>query len=171
MTSSARPSSQVVAAAVAAYVLSAIPAFVAVGMMGAVALPQNHAPGNTSGVLVVQFFIGVILFPITAFGVVVATGLLRRRNWARIAIIVWAGIMTFLSLLMLLAGIIVLFKAPESEDTSIAGLVFLFTFFGLTFFTGIWWLVLFTRKSVIEQFASSDPRSSGRISTEAGAQS
>ena len=82
MIPSAQPSKQVVAAAVAAYVLSAIPALVAVGMMGAVALPQNHAPGNTSGVLVVQFFIGAVLFPITIFGVVVATGLLRRRNFS-----------------------------------------------------------------------------------------
>ena len=149
MTSPAQLKGFIVAAAVVAYVLSALPAWVAVSLMGAFALPQNHAPGNTSGVLVVQFFVGAVFFPITAFGVVVATGLLRRRNWARLAAIAWASIMTILSFLMLLAGTIVLFKSEGSSSARSASFLSLL---GLTFFTGIWWLVLFTRKAVIEQF-------------------
>ena len=100
--------------------------------------------------LSVQFFIGVVIFPITAFGAMTATGLIRRRNWARIAALVWAVVMALVSGFALLAGVFIVLQSHVIELKSL----FFFSLFGAGLANGVWWLVLFTRNHVIEQFSS-----------------
>src|SRR5690242_17640221 len=48
---------------------------------------------------------------------IVAINVLRRRNWARIVILVWAGIMAFLSALTCIATLFVLNFLPQTGSS------------------------------------------------------
>jgi len=100
------------------------------------------------------FFAGV-----AAFGILTAIGLLRLKNWARITTIVFA---VCISLQSFFGGLFVLVMpfpnvSPDFAQihtvfnaTVIGGCVFLIAI-------GVWWLVLFTRRSVREQFQPAPP--------------
>jgi len=86
---------------------------------------------------------------------VVAINVLRRRNWARIAILVWAGLMVVISAfgvaaIWLISGIVSQ-ATPQAANpgATITFLrVFLVIFYGIPLSVGIWWLILFTRPRV-----------------------
>ena len=89
------------------------------------------------------------------FGIVTCVGVLRLRSWARISILVWAGVMTFFSGLSLLFIAFVPFPAaPASSpvDPSVVRAVVMFVY-GVPLLIGAWWLVLFNQKSVKEEFS------------------
>jgi hypothetical protein len=92
------------------------------------------------------------------FGIATGIGLLLLRNWARISAMVWAGICFFFGLI----GIpIALFMSLPRDSTS-PGLpenfmpvfrLILLLIYGAPLSVGIWWLVLFNRKAIKDQFA------------------
>jgi len=100
---------------------------------------------------------------ICVFGIFVGVGVLRRRNWARIGILVWAGFMTFVCL-SALAFSFVIFSVMQkqmpgmnAEDTARIMLftkIFLAVFYAMPASVGVWWLILFTRKRVATAFTS-----------------
>ncbi|MHB8500379.1 MAG: hypothetical protein ACYDCG_10710 [Candidatus Acidiferrales bacterium] len=92
------------------------------------------------------------------FGIAAGIGLFLLRNWGRISAMVWAGICFFFGLI----GIpVALFMSVPTASNSpgMPGnftLIFrliLLAIYGAPLVVGIWWLVLFNRKSVKEQFA------------------
>ncbi len=94
-------------------------------------------------------------------GVVVAVGLFRARNWARIAAIALAALVAFFCALSILVPVTLVFgfflptgfgiEIPSKTD--MIRLIFVYFFvFGLS----IWWIFLFSRKSVAAQFSGSN---------------
>ena len=100
---------------------------------------------------------------ICLFGIFVGVGVIRRRNWARISILVWAGFMTLVCIGSL-AFTLFLFSAiqnqlPNVNPADAAKMmqfmkIFLSIFYGVPAGVGIWWIVLFTRKRVATAFTN-----------------
>ena len=107
--------------------------------------------------VVVMFF----MLALAVFGIFVGIGILRRRSWARITILVWAGFMTFVSVCAL-AFVLLIFNAiptqlPNAADAApIMKFVkfFVAVFYGIPAGVGVWWLILFTRGRVAAAFAN-----------------
>jgi hypothetical protein len=94
---------------------------------------------------------------------VVAINVLRRKNWARIAIIVWASIMAFFSAV---SGIAVFFvmnfaphTAPAQKDPGFLLFMkaFMLVLYGIPFAVSVWWLILFNRPRVAAAFKTAFP--------------
>jgi hypothetical protein len=99
----------------------------------------------------------IVAMACSIFGIATGIGLLRLRNWARISALVWAGISFFFGLI----GIpIALFMSlpPTVNSPGVPGnfpvlfRLILLGIYGAPLAVGIWWLILFTRKPVKEQF-------------------
>ena len=99
-----------------------------------------------------------IFFLICVGELVIAINVLRRRNWARIAILVWAGIMAFFSALIIIAVLFALNVMPQAgaNQSDPAFRMFVKTFvlalYGTPLGVAIWWLVLFSRPRVVAAF-------------------
>jgi hypothetical protein len=100
------------------------------------------------------FFLAVAIFAIF-----VGANILRRRNWARISILIWAGLMTFFSAITMVATFFVLNSLPSSlpNATETASFMAVFKwvlalFYAIPLGVGIWWLILFTRGAVVDDF-------------------
>ncbi|HKM82247.1 MAG TPA: hypothetical protein VJY15_14955 [Candidatus Acidoferrum sp.] len=101
----------------------------------------------------------LFLFLLAIFGIFVGVGILRRRNWARISILIWGGLMTFVSAITIAVTLLVLTKLPPTlpnapETASVLAVMkwVLVLFYGIPFGVGIWWLILFTRQTVVDDF-------------------
>ena len=139
-----------------------------IGAISMLLLPQLSAgagaPPMPATARAMSEMVMVVMFAIAVFGIFVGVGVIRRRNWARISILVWGGIMAILclaivgfSLVIFSSGMGINLPNASRADT---GQVMLFTkifmviFYGIPAATGIWWLVLFTRPRVAEAFTS-----------------
>jgi hypothetical protein len=96
------------------------------------------------------------------FGIATGIGLFLLRNWARISAMVWAGISFFFGLI----GVPIAVFMSIPRNSSSPGLTENFTFifrilllviYGLPLVVGIWWLILFNRKAIKEQFMGTAP--------------
>jgi hypothetical protein len=92
------------------------------------------------------------------FGVVTGIGLLRLRNWARISTLVWSGVTVVFCGLIMVVMAIAPFPTPPNAAVS-AGFVraVALTFYGPPLAIGVWWLILFNRKSIVAQFMRPTP--------------
>lgn len=114
------------------------------------------------------FTVFVVFFLVLGIlGNFVGVGVIRRRNWARVTILVWGGIMT-LFCLALVAFSFVMFNSNLGVDLpNVNGVdtakvmvftrIFTMLFYGIPAAIGIWWLVLFTRPRVALAFTSPQP--------------
>jgi len=125
---------------------------------GAPPMPQGARAMSAA----MMFFVTVL----AVFGILVAMGIFRRRNWARIAILVWGGFMTFVCVGALAFTLVIFSAMPLPLPSTNAGdpgnfmlfmKVFLTVFYGIPACVGIWWLVLFTRARVANAFTSPIP--------------
>ena len=103
---------------------------------------------------------------LSLFGFATSIGLIYLRNWARISILIWAGMLVFFGGI----GIPIAFLMPipstpnapdlPAESMQAVRLIFL-AIYGMPLLIGIWWLILFNRKTVKAQFVgaagSADP--------------
>ena len=113
----------------------------------------------------------VFLLALSVFGVFVGIGVLRRRNWARIAILIWAVVMAFASICAIAFVLFVFTTLPmQTPNVPDAAVVlklmrfFVVLFYGIPAGVGLWWIILFTRKRVaaaftnqVEQTPATDP--------------
>ena len=149
------PSSSVVAAAIAGLLISL---FTILGMLGAMAgltmLPPAGAaavplPARSLLIAIMGLITGVAIF-----GVFTCVGVLRLKKWARVSMLVWGGVMAAFSGLML--SFLSLAPMREMGAESTAGLpylrVLMSALYGVQFLIGVWWLWLFNRPAVREQF-------------------
>ncbi|MFZ0419265.1 MAG: hypothetical protein WAM04_14295 [Candidatus Sulfotelmatobacter sp.] len=106
----------------------------------------------------------VYLLPAT-WGVATAIGLWRLKNWARISIIVFSVLLSFMGAVTGLVMLVIRFPSAPTASPDPAAMAtvrivmggFWLTLMGI----GIWWLVFFTRAKVAEQFARPSLASSG----------
>ena len=94
---------------------------------------------------------------LSAFGIATGIGLILLRNWARISVLIWGGFSVFFGVM----GIpIILFMSlpppPDVPNLPPASMrmvrLFLAFMYGIPLIVGLWWLILFNRKSVKAQF-------------------
>jgi len=93
-------------------------------------------------------------------GIVVGAGLFRPQNWARVAALVISVLVGCFCALSVLALLIVSFgglslglgvEIPQKSDLLRVAVIYF-----LIFAVAVWWLVVFSRKSVAAQFSSSN---------------
>jgi hypothetical protein len=101
----------------------------------------------------------LFLFLLAVFGIFVGAGILRRRNWARISILIWGGLMAFFSAITMVATFFVMNNLPSTLPNAADAASFmdvfkwvLALFYAIPLGVGIWWLILFTRKPVVDDF-------------------
>ena len=101
----------------------------------------------------------LFLFLLAIFGIFVGAGILRRRNWARISILIWGGLMAFFSAITMVATFFVMSYLPSTlpnaaEAAPVLAVMkwVLALFYAIPLGVGIWWLILFTRKAVVDDF-------------------
>jgi len=127
-------------------------------------LPDNPSapamPGATRAMVAIiyGFFLAVCIGEL-----IVAINVFRRRNWARIVMLVWAGLMVAMSAFGMLAIWLVTNIATQSNPqvpNPGAFLTFLrfflALFYGIPLAVGVWWLILFTRPRVVAAFQTPD---------------
>ena len=168
MDSSPKPSASVTIAAVVALVGSFLLLLgCSVAFFGMLSM---KLPGNTPGLppfaktamLVTQGF----MMCLSLFGIATGIGLIYLRKWARVSILVWGGLSVFFGVFGILIAYLILFsRNPHVPALPVEGMQavrwILLLIYGLPLLIGVWWLILFNRKSVKTQFAgapvSADP--------------
>jgi hypothetical protein len=89
-----------------------------------------------------------------ALGLATGIGMLRLQNWARISALIFSGFVTVYAFLFIpVFWFVSLYEIPGIDASSAFSIrltmgIFLFVLAGIV----IWWLVLFSRSSVAEQF-------------------
>jgi hypothetical protein len=88
------------------------------------------------------------------FGIITAIGLLRLKNWARITTIVFGVIIAAQSLLSAIVILVIPLPTVPNSPAHIDAIIRATMAGGCLFFfaIGLWWLILFTRRGVREQF-------------------
>ena len=112
-------------------------------------------------------------FPLLAIGIVVAAtcailsgwgiwtaiGIFRRRGWARVSIVIFAALLTFMAGS---AGLVILVMRLPAQPNVTQGMMDAIRwgmggFYSLLAAIGVWWLVLFNLSSTKEYFAQGVP--------------
>ncbi|HEX4545097.1 MAG TPA: hypothetical protein VH110_01970 [Candidatus Acidoferrum sp.] len=95
---------------------------------------------------------------LSVLGIATGIGLLLLRNWARFSVLIWGGFSVFFGGV----GIPIAFLAPFLQPPGAAPLSaesvrlvrwMMLVIYGVPLTAGIWWLILFNRKSVKAQFS------------------
>lgn len=122
-------------------------------LLAMVVAPRSSTPMPRFATMAMS---SLFLFGPGLWGIATSIGLFRLKGWARTSILIFAGLLTFMGLCAPLAFLVVpnppgLDQAGPSWATIRAGMSVFYLCFAAI---GVWWLVLFTRSSVKEQFQS-----------------
>jgi len=122
------------------------------------------APPMPPQVRTMSAVIMLFILALSVFGIFVGIGIIRRRNWARITILVWAGSMTLVSLSAVALSFVIFSAMPAMQLPNVSTAdtgrfmhvvnLFVAIFYGIPAAVGIWWIVLFTRKRVAAAFTN-----------------
>jgi hypothetical protein len=129
-------------------------------------IPDSQTPSGRAalppGARTMAGIVWLFLIAVAVFGIFVGIGILRRRNWARISILVWGGFMSVVSAFTIPVLFLVFNAMPgmmpkNADATPMLTIVKWFSvlFYGIPLGIGIWWLVLFTRPRVAAAFTDS----------------
>lgn len=164
--SSSGPSSSIIAAGVAGILASLFAILIAVAAIAGMSmLPQASGspeiPPNVKSMAVVM----MLLFAgLAGFGIFTSVGVLHLKNWARISMLVWGGVMAALSTLVLF--FVALVPLPEGSPASPISVptlrLVLIVMYGTPLLIGVWWLVLFSQPSIKAQFLAA-PLAGGQL--------
>lgn len=102
----------------------------------------------------------VFFFGLAILGLFTGVGVLRLEKWARISALVWSGITAAICALIVIFSVFVpLPAAPNAPSTPANFLTYAraatAVFYGCPLAIAIWWLILFNRKKVADQFVAS----------------
>jgi hypothetical protein len=97
---------------------------------------------------------------LSLFGVATGIGLLYLRKWARVSILIWGGLSVFFCGIGMPFVFLMPFPpSPSTPDLPAASMtavrLILLLVYGVPLVIGVWWLILFNRKSVKAQFTGS----------------
>jgi hypothetical protein len=154
------PSGSVTAAAVVGILIAAfgiLTALTAVAGLSVMAPPNTAAlPPFAKSLSIVMM---LVFCGIAIFGIITGLGVLKLRNWARISMLVWGGVMGFFCGIAL--AFLLFVPLPEGVENSplapnVLRLVVSLAY-GVPVAIGIWWLWLFNQSSVKEQFLPTGP--------------
>ncbi len=161
MADSSKPSASTIAAAIVAILaglfvlLCCSLAFFGTLLNTLPANPVEAQPFVRSAMLATLGF----MMCLAIFGIATGIGLILLRNWARISALIWGGLCVFFGAVGIPMAFFIPLVPPESvPNLSADGMqavrwILLF-FYGLPLIVGIWWLILFNRKTVKAQFAA-----------------
>jgi len=98
------------------------------------------------------------------WGLITAFGLYRLRRWARVSLLTFSGLLVFLSISTLLVlAVQPLAPQPGLSETEVAeAQQVMAAVYAFAFLLGLWWLWLFTRASIKEQFSAGAEAPEGR---------
>jgi len=96
---------------------------------------------------------------LSLFGIATGIGLIYLRNWARISVLIWGGFSVFFGLIGIPIAFLMQFppnpNSPALPRESMQAVRWiLLLIYGIPLLIGVWWLILFNRKTVKAQFAS-----------------
>jgi len=130
-------------------------------------LPQASGspeiPPNVKSMAVAMM---VVFAGLASFGIFTSVGVLHLKNWARITMLVWGGVMAaFCALALLFVAFVPLPEAPPASPMSVPILRFvLVVMYGTPLLIGVWWLVLFNQPAIKAQFLAV-PLADGQLAT------
>lgn len=159
MENSSRLSRSVIAAALAA-ILGGL--FLLLGCSAVFfALLLNPFPANAPGIPLFMKTVTLatmgFMMCLSIFGIATGIGLILLRNWARLSVLVWGGFSVFFGAFGIPVALLMPLTPPASgsqlpAESMQAVRWILLVVYGLPFVAGLWWLILFNRKSVKAQF-------------------
>jgi hypothetical protein len=99
-----------------------------------------------------------LMICLSLFGVATGIGLIYLRKWVRISILIWGGLSVFFGIVgMPFAFLLPLSPGSNAPELPAAGMTavrsILLLVYAVPFAIGVWWLILFNRKSIKAQFA------------------
>jgi hypothetical protein len=99
---------------------------------------------------------GMMLFflALAILGIFTGVSLIRLKNWARITTLIWAGVMSFFSALVVLVFMFVPIPVAANQPPEMAHFtrIAVFAIYGIPLGMGVWWLILFNKKAIAAQF-------------------
>jgi hypothetical protein len=133
-----------------------------VGIFIAATVP--NAPPMVPAVRLIATLMMLAFLAVAIFGIASGVGLIRFRNWARIATLVWSGIAAPICLVAISAMLLVpLPETPNSPIPNLALRLIVSVFYGVPLAIASWWLILFTRPRVIAQFRAAAPAGTNAV--------
>jgi len=161
MPLSAKASPSVVAAGVLAIIGGILAAACVVAILLALRFASATGPGAIPASLrPFLYFVWIFFLGCDIFVIVVGIQLIRLRRWARIALVVIAGCMLFFGVIGIGVIFFTIFLAPADPAVPRPVLAAVLAFvYGIPIGVSLWWLILFTRRSVAVQFEAAAPSS------------
>jgi hypothetical protein len=94
---------------------------------------------------------------LSIFGIATGIGLILLKNWARISVLIWGGLAVFFGVLGIPIALLMPLSVPPGTAELPPGSVqllhgMLLAIYGLPLAVGVWWLILFNRKTIKAQF-------------------
>jgi hypothetical protein len=162
-------SAAVVASGVIAIIGSLLAAIgVLIGTAGLLFAPIPRPRASVPGVRSIAMIMMAVFFAIAIWGIISGVGLLRFRNWARMSVLVWSGMTTPLTLVIIGFFLFVPFPSPPGSSAAIGTFLraFVILFYGAPLAIAIWWLILLTRAHIVAQFKSTQFKSAAAFPIE-----
>jgi hypothetical protein len=154
-----RASTSIIVAGIFAILGGTLAAFSSLASLILFSFSQHFAasPALPDYLRPVLVFFWIFLLLCALFVVVVGIQVIRLRNWARISLLTIAGLMLFFGLMGIVVIFITLFAATPADPRVSQGFLaaILGVIYGIPTAVSIWWLVLFTRRSVAAEFQAS----------------
>jgi hypothetical protein len=149
-------SSSVVAAGVIGILASLLAILIAVAAIVGLSMmpPGNAAPAIPAFAKSVVVAMMVVFAGLAIFGIFTSVGVLQLKNWARISILIWGGVMAvFCGLALAFAAFGPIQEPPGPSPISLLYVrILISVVYGIPFLIGTWWLWLFNQPRVKEQF-------------------
>jgi hypothetical protein len=164
------PSSSVVAAGVVGILASLFTILIAVAAIAGMSLmpPASASPPMPPFVKSTAVAMMVFLAGLAIFGIFTSVSVLHLKNWARVSMLIWGGVMAaFCGLALPFAAFVPMPQAPAESPMALPFVRILLTMvYGIPFLIGVWWLFLFNQRAIKEQFLAVSP-SDGQLAAPA----
>src|ERR1700722_1515676 len=156
MPSAPRASSSIIVAGIFAVLGGAFGAFSSLASLILFSFSRNFAPSAAlpDYLRPVLIFFWIFLLLCALFVVLVGIQVIRLRNWARISLLTIATLMLLFGLMGIAVIFVTLFVSTPADPRVSPGLLaaMLALIYGTPTAISVWWLILFTRRSVVAQF-------------------
>lgn len=170
MTSPPRASTSIIVAGIFAILCGVIGTFSGLGALILFSTSRIAQSAPFPAMRPILDGVWIVLLLCALFVVFTGIQVMRLRNWARVSMLVIAGCLLFFGLVGIVVTFVTAFVSIPMEPTVPQGLLLavLAVTYGIPTVISIWWLILFTRRSVIAQFQAQatlePPRPSSSLS-------